>query len=106
MTAVLYTPQDCQPPISPREDFKSITVGISQATDSAEPSLLTLLAEIRNTVYELLFHVPGGIRITPSEHYSLSQSFESGDVVQGIVEGLSLLSVSGRVPYYHHRKLY
>lgn len=106
MTAVLFTPRERQLPTCPREDFESITIGMSQPASSAEPSLLTFSAEIRNSVYEILFHVPGGIRITPSEYYSLRQSFESGHVLQDIVEGLPLLSVSGQVPYYLQRKLY
>lgn len=70
-----------------------IAPGSSLPTDPAAASFLTLPSEIRNAVYDLLFHVTGGVRVAPST-YCLTQGISyRNTVVRTFVEGLRLLSV-------------
>jgi len=79
-------------------NYPAITEGKSTPCDPTAPSFLTTFpAEIRNAVYDALFHVYGGIRLSPSEDFITRSTFEDQDVRATLVAGLPLLSTCRQI---------
>lgn len=78
--------------------YPAIAEGGSKPRDPTAPSFLTTFpAEIRNAIYDALFHVYGGIRLSPSEKFITRSTFEDQDVRTALVAGLPLLSTCRQI---------
>jgi hypothetical protein len=77
--------------------FEPIAQGKSSSYDPTTPSLLTFPAEIRNAIFDILFHVPGGIHISPSWWYATQGMLDNKKLQKILVAGLPLLSTCRQV---------
>ncbi|KAH7089764.1 hypothetical protein FB567DRAFT_619059 [Paraphoma chrysanthemicola] len=87
-------------------ESEPIAKGKSHPATSEANSILNLPAEIRNLVYDALFHVPGGIRLAPHDddhyyggrrYYFVDQLFEDDDVGDALAVGFPLLATCRQI---------
>jgi hypothetical protein len=76
----------------------AITKGKSEPCDTTASSFITgRAADIRNAVYDALFHVPGGIRVPPTRGRATESTFKDQEIHREIVAGIPLLSTCRQI---------
>jgi len=77
---------DFIPPHYP--NYAPVAPGLSSPTEFNRPTSFDILPEVRNTLYEVLFHKPNGIRISPSRRFGGQDMFEDKAVSENLAQCL------------------